>query len=209
MKAPGAPLQCLQVLSPKGDTNFLRNSGALLHCALMAAQRDWYPREGRQETMPAAARQILVQGGNLVRGREDGRPDEAPRHEVIIRDFWLVGTHPGCVVPASVLGRDRGPRVVHAARRAGGHGELRRCRCILHVSRRPVAHRGGMGVRHARRQHVDALSVGRSTDPRRSLRPQARDDQEIEIIVRDVTTQRSARRSRTKRSSFAAFPSWK
>jgi formylglycine-generating enzyme len=35
------------------------------------------------------AKQILVRGGTLVRGREGGRADEAPRHEVLVSDFWL------------------------------------------------------------------------------------------------------------------------
>jgi len=39
---------------------------------------------------PAAADGImLVQAGAFWMGRDDGPPEEAPRHRVYVRDFWI------------------------------------------------------------------------------------------------------------------------
>jgi sulfatase modifying factor 1 len=37
----------------------------------------------------APAYEVAIGGGTLVRGRADGRPDEAPRHEVVLSAFFI------------------------------------------------------------------------------------------------------------------------
>lgn len=62
----------------------------LLGLAVGCTRRlDPSPPSKAPEPVAVSARQILVHGGTFLRGREDGRADEAPRHEVLVSDFWL------------------------------------------------------------------------------------------------------------------------